>query len=42
MKILSLAVPFLVVAALAAPPQTREDSHVGVVYFWKAKPGKLE
>ena len=42
MKILSLAVPFLVVAALAAPPQTRDNGHVGVVYFWKAKPGKLE
>src|SRR2546428_13703735 len=42
MKVLSVAAFFLVVAALAAPPQTREDSHLGAVYFWKAKPGKLE
>ncbi len=42
MKIPSLAALFLVLAAWAAPPQSPEDSHVGVVYFWKAKPGKLE
>ena len=42
MKVVPVAVPFLVVAALAGPPHSREDSQVGVVYFWKAKPGKLE
>ena len=42
MKALSVAALFLVLAALASPPQSPEDSHVGAVYFWKAKPGKLE
>ena len=42
MKALSVAALFLVLAALASPPQSPEDSHMGAVYFWKAKPGKLE
>jgi len=42
MKAAPVALLFLVLAALAAPPQSPEASHVGVVYFWKAKPGKLE
>ena len=41
-KAVPVAILFLVLAALAAPPQSREHSRVGVVYFWKAKPGKLE
>jgi hypothetical protein len=42
MKVASAALVFLVLGALAAPPQAREDARIGVVYFWKAKEGKLE
>src|SRR5213593_4183170 len=42
MKAVPVAILFLLLAALTAPPQTRDNGQLGVVYFWKAKPGKLE